>query len=160
MSASILHLYDKITRKPFGHWLFSRLVCFKAPYFGSIKPRMTLLEPNRGEATIAHRRSVTNHLGTVHAIALCNLAEFVGGLTTEASIPASMRWIPKGMTVEYLKKAVGTQHAVVTPEFPPRESAEGYELPMKVVVTDPQGEAVFKARISMWVSPKPVREPR
>ena len=157
MSASVLQLYNSITRKPFGHWLFSRLICLKAPYFGSIKPRMTVLEPNRAEATIAHRRGVTNHLGTVHAIALCNLAEFIGGLMTDVSIPASMRWIPKGMKVEYLKKAVGTQHGVATPEFPPREAAEGYELPVNVVVTDPQGEAVFKARISMWVSPKPAR---
>ena len=152
-----MQLYDKISRKPFGHWLFSRMVCFKALYFGSIRPRMIVLEPNRAEATIAHRRSVTNHLGTVHAIALCNLAEFTGGLMTDASIPASMRWIPKGMTVEYLKKAVGTQRGVATPEFPPREAAEGYELPVNVVVTDPQGDAVFKARISMWVSPKPAR---
>ena len=157
MSASVLQLYNSITRKPFGHWLFSRLICFKAPYFGSIKPRMTVLEPNRAEASIAHRRSVTNHLGTVHAIALCNLAEFIAGLMTDVSIPASMRWIPKGMTVEYLKKAIGTQHGVATPEFPPREAAEGYVLPVNVVVTDPQGEAVFKARISMWVSPKPAR---
>jgi acyl-coenzyme A thioesterase PaaI-like protein len=157
MSASVLHLYNRITRKPFGHWLFSRLICFKAPYFGSIKPRMTVLEPNRAEATIAHRRSVTNHLGTVHAIALCNLAEFTGGLMTDVSIPASMRWIPKGMSVEYLKKAVGAQRGVATPEFPPREAAEGYELPVNVVVTDTQGETVFKARISMWVSPKPAR---
>ena len=157
MSASVLQLYDKISRKPFGHWLFSRMVCMKAPYFGSIRPRMTVLEPNRAEATIAHRRSVTNHLGTVHAIALCNLAEFTGGLMTDASIPTSMRWIPKGMSVEYLKKAVGTQRGVATPEFPPHVSSEGYELPVNVVVTDPQGDAVFKARISMWVSPKPTR---
>lgn len=160
MSTSVLQLYNTLSRKPLGHWLFSRLICFKAPYFGSIKPRMTVLEVSRGEATIAHRRSVTNHLGTVHAIALCNLAEFVGGLTTDVSIPASMRWIPKGMTVEYLKKAVGTQHAVATPEFPPYESTEAYELPMNIVVTDPQGDAVFKARISMWVSPKPTRAAR
>ncbi|HSX65206.1 MAG TPA: hotdog fold domain-containing protein, partial [Pseudoxanthomonas sp.] len=116
MSANVLQLYRKLSRKPFGQWLFSRLICFKAPYFASIRPRLTLLEPNRGEATIEHRRSVTNHLGTVHAIALCNLTEFVGGLTTDVSIPASMRWIPKGMTVEYLKKAVGTMHAIATPE--------------------------------------------
>ena len=160
MSASILQLYKTIGRKPFGHWLFSRAVCFKAPYFGSIKPRMVVLQPNRAEATIKHRRSVTNHLGTVHAIALCNLAEFTGGLLTDVSIPSSMRWIPKGMTVEYLKKAVGTQHGVATPEFAPYEASEGYELPVNVVVTDPLGDAVFKARISMWISPKPVREPR
>ena len=158
MSASVLQLYNKLTRQPFGHWLFSRLICFKAPYFGSIKPRMTLLEPNRAEATIKHRRSITNHLGTVHAIALCNLAEFVGGLACDVSIPASMRWIPRGMAVEYLKKAVGTQRGVATPEFPPREASECYELPVNVVVTDPQGEVVFKARISMWVSPKPARK--
>lgn len=158
MSTSVLQLYNTLSRKPFGQWLFSRMVCFKAPYFGSITPRMTVLEPNRAEATLAHRRRVTNHLGTVHAIALCNLAEFTGGLMTDASIPASMRWIPKGMSVEYLKKAVGTQRGVATPEFPPREAAtEGYELPVNVVVTDPQGDAVFKARISMWVSPKPAR---
>ena len=158
MSASVLQVYRKLTRQPFGQWLFSRLICFKAPYFGSIKPRMIVLEPNRAEATIKHRRSMTNHLGTVHAIALCNLAEFTGGLMTDVSIPASMRWIPKAMSVEYLKKAVGTQRGVATPEFPPRESAEGYELPVNVVVTDPQGDAVFRARISMWVSPKPARK--
>ena len=157
---TVLSLYQRIVRWPAGRWLFSRLVCFKAPYFDSIRPRVHVLEPGRGEASIAHRRSVTNHLGTVHAIALCNLAEFVGGLTTDASIPASMRWIPKGMTVEYLKKAVGTMHAIATPAFAPVESAEGYELPMDVVVDDPQGEAVFRARIAMWVSPKPPRDTR
>lgn len=156
MNASVLQLYNKLTGKPFGRRLFSRLICFKAPYFGSIKPRMTVLEPNRAEATIRHRRSVTNHLGTVHAIALCNLAEFTGGLMTDVSIPASMRWIPKGMNVEYLKKAIGTQRAVATPEFPPHVATEGYELPVNVVVTDPHGDTVFKARISMWVSSRPV----
>nr|WP_295374945.1 hotdog fold domain-containing protein [Pseudoxanthomonas sp.] len=160
MSASVLTMYRKLAARPFGSWLFSRLVCFKAPYFASIRPRITRLEPNRGEATIAHRRSVTNHLGTVHAIALCNLAEFVGGLTTDVSIPASMRWIPKGMSVEYLKKAVGTMHAVATPAFPPHSAEEGYELPMEVMVSNPQGEAVFRARIAMWVSPRPPREER
>ena len=155
--SSALASYRRLASKPGGRWLFSKLVCLKAPYFASIAPRIHSLAPGRGEATIAHRRRVTNHIGTVHAIALCNLAEFVGGLTTDVSIPRSMRWIPKGMTVEYLKKAVGTMHAVATPAFEPHESAEGYDLPMDVVVSDPKGEPVFRARIGMWVSPKPPR---
>ena len=154
MSTLVLRLWRKLESRPFGKWLFSKLVCFKAPYFASIAPRMVSLEPGRGEATVAHRRRVTNHLGTVHAIALCNLAEFVGGLTTDVSIPASMRWIPRGMTVEYRKKAVGVQRAVATPAFAPREAAEGYDLPVDVVVTDPDGDTTFTARIAMWVSPK------
>ena len=155
--SSVLASYRRLSSKPGGRWLFSKLVCFKAPYFASIAPRIEVLEPGRGVATFAHRRRVTNHIGTVHAIALCNLAEFVGGLTCDVSIPASMRWIPKGMTVAYLKKAVGTMRATATPAFAPRESAEGYELPFEVVVENPQGEAVFKATIAMWVSPKTAR---
>lgn len=151
---SVLSAYRTLARWPAGRWLFSRLVCWKAPYFSSIAPRIETLEPGRCIASLRHRRAVTNHLGTVHAIALCNLAEFTGGLACDASIPASMRWIPKGMTVAYLKKAVGTMRATATPAFPPREAAEGYELPFEVVVENPAGEAVFKAGIAMWVSPK------
>lgn len=154
---SVLALYNRLARKPGGRWLFSRLVCFKAPYFASIAPRIHSLAPGRGEATIAHRRRVTNHIGTVHAIALCNLAEFIGGLTCDVSIPTSMRWIPKGMTVEYLKKATGTMRAVATPAFEPKPADAGYDLPMQVDVTDAQGDTVFRATIAMWVSPRPPR---
>jgi acyl-coenzyme A thioesterase PaaI-like protein len=154
MPTSVLTLYRRITRWPAGHWLFSRAVCLKAPYFASIRPRIELLEPGRCIATLRHRRKVTNHIGTVHAIALCNLAELAGGLAIDASLPASMRWIPKGMTVEYLRKAVGTMRAVATPAQPAVEAAEGYELPVDVEVTDPSGEAAFRARITMWLSPR------
>ena len=154
MSQRILSAYRTLSGKPGGKWLFSKLVCWKAPYFSSIAPRIETLEPGRCVATIKHRRAVTNHIGTVHAIALCNLAELTGGLACDVSIPASMRWIPKGMTVSYLKKAVGSMRAVATPAFAPREAAQGYELPFEVVVENPAGEAVFKASIAMWLSPK------
>jgi len=154
MSTSLLSLYRKVTRWPAGHWLFSRAVCFKAPYFGTIAPRIVALQPNRCEVRIADRRRVHNHLGTVHAIALCNLAELAAGVMTDATLPPSMRWIPKGMTVEYLKKATGTMHGVATPDVPLVESASGYELPVTVVVKNDAGEAVFRASIGMWVSPR------
>ena len=154
MSTSLLSLYRKVTRWPAGHWLFSRAVCFKAPYFGTIAPRIVALQPNRCEVRIADRRRVHNHIGTVHAIALCNLAELAAGVMTDATLPPSMRWIPKGMTVEYLKKATGTMHGVATPDVPLVESASGYELPVTVVVKNDAGEAVFRASIGMWVSPR------
>lgn len=157
MSANVLALYRKLTRYPAGHWLFSRAVCFKAPYFASISPRFESLEPGRCSATMRHRRAITNHLGTVHAIAMCNLAELTGGVMTDVSIPQSMRWIPVGMSVKYLKKAVGTVRAVATPATPIVESDRAYDLPVDVVVTDPGGETVFRARIAMRVSPKPKR---
>lgn len=150
----LLALYRRMQRWPAGGWLFSRAVCFKAPYFASIAPRITRLEPGRCEGRIAHRRRVSNHLGTVHAIALCNLAELVGGVMVDASLPAAMRWIPKGMTVEYRRKATGTMHAVATPDIPLLEASSGYELPVSVDIRDARGESVFFARIAMWVSPR------
>lgn len=154
MPTSLLHLRDRLARWPGGAWLFGALVCRKAPYFSSIAPRITALRVGHGEATMRHRRAVTNHIGSVHAIALCNLAELIGGLTTEVSLPASMRWIPKGMTVEYLKKAVGTMRATATPASPPVEADAGYALPVDVVIQDTAGNAVLRARIDMWVSPR------
>ncbi|GAB3104230.1 hotdog fold domain-containing protein [Lysobacter terrae] len=154
MAASVLSMYRRLNRWPAGQWLFSRAVCLRAPYFATIAPRFVALEPGRCEVTIKDRRRVHNHIGTVHAIALCNLAELSAGVMTEASLPATMRWIPKGMTVEYLKKARGTMHATATPDVAIAESANGYDLPVTVSVRDPQGEEVFRARIMMWLSPK------
>jgi acyl-coenzyme A thioesterase PaaI-like protein len=153
----LLAQYRKLTRWPLGHWLFSRAVCFKAPYFGSISPRFVDLRDGYCEATIRDRRGVHNHIGTVHAIALCNLAELCAGVMTDASLPRGMRWIPKGMTVQYLKKASGTLRGVATPMIPLVVSESGYELPVNVDVTDRAGDKVFHAEIRMWLSPKPAK---
>lgn len=115
------------------------------------------LEPGRCEVRIRDRRRVHNHIGTMHAIALCNLAELSAGVMTEVTIPSGTRWIPKGMSVEYLSRAKGSMHAVATPEAPLGAIDGGREWPVMVAVTDPAGTPVFRARITMWVSPRKTR---
>lgn len=151
--SAALKLFRRLGNGGFGRWLSSRLICRQAPYFGSISPLLESLEPGRCIAGIQHRRRVQNHIGTVHAIALCNLAEFVGGLATDAAMTRSLRWIPKGMTVQYLKKAVGPMRAEATLD-PIGEIGDGAVRIAHVVVKDRNLEAVFSAEISMWVSPK------
>ncbi len=150
---STLNLWHRLSSIPAGKWLFSRLVCWKAPYFGSIRPRFQTLRPGNSVVTIRKRRSVTNHIGTVHAIAMCNLAEIAAGTMTEVTIPGDYRWIPKGMTVEYLRKAETNLTAVA--EISPVPTFDGtFELPVKVSVTDARNQIVFRAVINMWVSPR------
>jgi len=134
-----------------GRWVFSRIVCLRAPYFGSIAPRIQMLAPGRCIVRLRDRRRVHNHLGTVHAIALCNAAELAGGLATDATLEPALRWIPKAMQVEYLKPARGT--LIVTASVP-SISAEGIpgECPVSVEARDAGGETVFTARIAMWIS--------
>lgn len=151
MSAA-LAMWRRLEAAPFGKSVFSRLVCWKAPYFGSIRPRFEEFRPGFARVSMRKRRAVTNHIGSVHAIAMCNLAELAAGTMTEVTIPASMRWLPKAMAVEYLKKA-GTDveaHASVG------EIAEGpgRDVPVTVEVKDRAGEVVCRAVITMWVSPR------
>jgi len=102
---------------------------------------------------IADRRRVHNHIGTVHAIALCNMAELAAGLATDAALPESMRWIPKGMSVRYLRKASGTMTATARVPIP-AESAEGFESHAIVEVRNEADEIVLDADITMWISPR------
>lgn len=136
----------------FGRWLFTRLVCLKAPYFGSIRPVFEILEPGRSVARIRKRRAVTNHIGTVHAIAMANLCELVAGTVTEVSIPGSMRWIPRGMHIQYLGKATTDIRAEAT--MPPVREGQAQDLVVPVDVTDRNGQRVVRADITMYVSPK------
>lgn len=151
MSSQALQLFRRFGKSSWGRWFVSRAICWRAPYFASIAPRIELLETGRCVVRMRDRRAVHNHIGTVHAIALCNMAELAGGLATDAAIPASMRWIPKGMCVRYLHKAVGTMTA--TAQVPPiAESSSGSDVLAHVDVRDGSGEIVFDADITMWVS--------
>jgi len=150
---SVLALWSRLSAWPGGHWLFSRLICLKAPYFSSVRPTFVALRPGYCEVTIRKRRAVTNHLGTVHAIAMCNMAELAAGIMTEASVPASHRWIPKGMTVDYLKKA-GTDLRAVAELAPLPDFGAAAELLVPVNVMDSGGVVVCRAGIRMWVSPQ------
>ncbi|KGV04408.1 hypothetical protein X888_4193 [Burkholderia pseudomallei MSHR4377] len=130
-----------------GSAQFSKMVCQMAPYFGTIEPEVVGLRPGRAEAKVGFRRDITNHIGTIHAIALCNAAELVAGLMTQVSIPEGMRWIPSGMTVEYLAKAKTDVTAVADGSAVDWQS-EGDKI-VPVEITDSEGQTVFTARITM-----------
>lgn len=53
----------------FGSESFSNMVCQQAPYFSTIHPELVDLKPEYAEARVPFRKEITNHLGTVHAIA-------------------------------------------------------------------------------------------
>ena len=44
--------------------------------------------------------------------------------------------------------------AIATPALAPREAETGYDLPFDVVVENTAGEAVFRATIAMWITPR------
>jgi acyl-coenzyme A thioesterase PaaI-like protein len=148
-----LNIWEKLSSKSGGKWAFSKALCIKAPYFASISPKFEELRPEFCQVRISKSRKVTNHLGTVHAIAMCNMAELSGGTMTEVTVPDTHRWIPKGMTVEYLKKATTGLVATATPATA-LDLTRPSEYKVNIEVKDEMNDIVFKAVITMWISEK------
>lgn len=149
----VLGLYRTLSRWPGGRWLFSRLVDLQAPYFGSISARFLELERGRAVVLLPNRRAIRNHIGTVHAIAMCNAAELAAGTLMEASLPGGLRWIPRGMQVSYLRKAATdvTATAVLSPV--PDGQFTG-DAAVTVELRNRSGDTVCRAVIAMYVSPR------
>ena len=69
-----------------GPEMFSKGITQVAPYFSTIDPEVIELKSGYCEVFLKNQKKVHNHIGTVHAIAMCNAAELAGGMTTDVSI--------------------------------------------------------------------------
>ncbi|WP_425466791.1 hotdog fold domain-containing protein [Parashewanella tropica] len=147
----VLRLYKKCCQYPFGKWLFSKIFCHKAPYFATANPKIKTLRHNYCECVIKKRRSVENHIKTVHVIAICNGLEMSMGAVAEASIPKHLRWIPKGMTVDYTAKAGSDIRCVAEV----KQEWKAGDLDVIVTAYDTNDVAVVKGIIHLWISEKP-----
>jgi acyl-coenzyme A thioesterase PaaI-like protein len=152
---NVADLHKKTSAIPLvGDRLFSLGFTLKAPYFGSIKPRFTVIEPNHAEVVIPNRRAVHNHIGTVHAIALCNGLEAAMGALAEATIPSTKRWIPKGMDISYTAKAT-TDITCIAETDPEQWTGDDPDLPVRVRGVRKDGTVVIEGVIRLWVTEKP-----
>ena len=98
---------------------------------------------------------VQNHIGTVHAIAVCNLVEMTMGLVAEVTIPKHLRWLPMGMDVSYLKKATGKLTATSSIDATKFFELSSYpgEVHCPVEIKNKEGVVVTKAVVSKRKNP-------
>ncbi len=150
----LLDLWSRASSIPQGRRVFSTAFSRRAPYFASIHPQFIDIRPKYAQLSIKKRRSVQNHIGTVHAIALCNGLEAAMGALAEASIPRTKRWIPKGMEVSYTAKADSDVRCIAETDPEQWESDEP-DLPVRVRGVRRDGTVVVEGVIRLWVTPKP-----
>jgi acyl-coenzyme A thioesterase PaaI-like protein len=147
----ILDLYERATRVPgVGRGAFSLAFAVKAPYFLTIAPTLVELRPNHAAVRIRKWWGVQNHLGTVHVIAVANGLEMAMGALAEATIPPELRWIPKGMQLEYLAMADST--LLATADTEPGDWSGPGEVDVRVQATRRDGTAVVRGVIKLYVS--------
>jgi len=151
---AVLDLWKKTSALPMGDRIFSFVFSQKAPYFATIRPRFTVVEPDRAELVIRKRRGVHNHLKTVHAIALCNGLEAAMGALAEVSIPGNKRWIPKGMDIAYTAKATSDITCIAETDAA-QWSGDDPDLHVRVRGEREDGVVVIEGVIKLWVTEKP-----
>ena len=140
-----------------GKKVFSIAFSRFAPYFSTIGATVTVLEPNHVELVIPNKKKVHNHIGTVHAIALCNGLEMAMGALAEATIPKSKRWIPRGMSIEYTAMANTDITCIAETDQEQWDTASGpLDVRVKGVRTD--GTVVIDGVIKLWVTDKPAKK--
>jgi acyl-coenzyme A thioesterase PaaI-like protein len=152
MAASVTTLrawWTRLKDLPGGPWLFSRLFGLSIPYSGSVRPGIRVLEPGRAVITMGDRRAVRNHLASIHAIALANLAEMTTGLALGYGLPDGMRTILVRVECEFLRKARGTITAAS--DAPVFTGVVEKEVLVESVLTDEAGDVVAKGR-AVWLA--------
>jgi acyl-coenzyme A thioesterase PaaI-like protein len=148
-------LWDRLERVPGGRRLFSRAIGLMAPYTGTIGAEVVSLTRGRAEVAMRDRRLVRNHLSSVHAVALANLAELTGNLALFYALPDDARFIVAGLSMEYVKKARGRILGVC--DCPVPETSERREYEVRVSLRDESGDEVARCTLRSLVGPKTKR---
>lgn len=144
--------WDRLGPLPLGDRVFSKMVGLMAPYTGSMRARVVELRPGYSRVVLRDRWAVRNHLTSVHAIALANLAELAGNVAVAYALPDDARFIVAGFDIEYIAKARGTITAICEQELP--QTNEKREYPVVVEMFDQQNTLVARATLRTLVGPK------
>lgn len=145
-----LRSWQKRSGSRLGRWLFARMVCRRAPYVGTLKARFIELRPALCKVSMPYRKGIRDSRRAVHALAIGNLCELAVEMVTEVSIPPTLRWTTRGMTIEYLRKA--ETEVTATARLDKSEWSETQSVGVPVSVVDANGAEVVRAVISILVA--------
>jgi acyl-coenzyme A thioesterase PaaI-like protein len=141
--------WQHASRVPGGRHVFSRLLGVAIPYTGSIGAEVLTLEPGYAKVQFDERRSIRNHLSSIHAIALANLGELTGNLALACALPDNGRFIVTKLAIEYKKKARG--RIIAECRCDPPSSAERREYELHVALRDASGVDVAEVVLTTLV---------
>ena len=145
--------WNRLAPLPGGKRVFSWLLAWLVPYTGAVRPYVLELRAGHAKVRMADRRAVRNHLRSIHAVALANLAEVTSGLALTSALPASARGIPISLAITYLKKARGTLIAQADVRIP--DASREAEYDFESVISNAAGETVARATVRWRIGPRP-----
>lgn len=143
--------WQKRSQSRLGRWLFTRDQCRRAPYFASIKPYFLELRSALCVVVIPRHRGTSGTGSTVHPLAIATLCELAASTVTEVTLPPTMNWYSRGMTIEYLRRA--QSDVTATARLDKAEWGEAQNIAVPVSAIDRNGTEVARAVITVRVEP-------
>ena len=149
----IMQWWNRLSPLPGGRHVFSRLLGRYIPYSGSIGAHIEALSPGHARLSLQDRAGVRNHLKSVHAVALMNLAELSSGLALISGLSDRERGIVTKFEIEFLKKARGKLTSECRTQIPKITGRLEYLVPVEI--KDGSGDVVCRARAHWTLDLKP-----
>lgn len=153
----LIKMWNRYGGTALGRKVFSYILGRTAPYSGSIRAEVISLSPGTVQVAFKDRRSLRNHLNSVHAIALANLGELASGLAMISAIPPNTRAIVVNLEIEYLKKARGRLIAEGS-ATPPESITESINNLALAEIKDAEGDTVSRVKVHWRLSPKEAKD--
>lgn len=150
--ASVARWWKRLAPLPMGKRLFSLVIGRTAPYTGTIGARVEDLRPGYARWTMRDRKAVRNHLNSIHAVALVNLAEVTSGTAMLMSLPAGTRGIVTSLSITYIKKARGMLTAECRCDLPEVTGDTSFDVQSEI--KDQTGDVVANATVTWLLSPR------
>jgi acyl-coenzyme A thioesterase PaaI-like protein len=150
-AARLLGIWDALKGKPGAAFLFGRVLRLAIPYTASVLPLVREVRPGYARVQMRDRPRFSNHLKSIHAIALANIGEFTGGIAMTATLPSNVRSILIKIEVDYLKKARGMITAECRCTVPPVTDSINHQVVTNV--RDANGDDVARVTATWRLSP-------
>jgi len=123
-------------------------------FTGTAGIKIEELTDKRAVISIKNKKSVQNHIGSVHAVASILIAESATGYLIGMNVPDSAVPVIKTIKADYVKRAKGDMKAVASltdKQIEQIRTKEKGETVVKVTVTDADGkEPIIMEMVWAW----------
>lgn len=148
----ILKWWNRCIQFPGGRYFFSWAFWAFIPYTGSIRPEIVELRKGFARIRMRDRRFYRNHLKSLHAIAIANLAECASGLSLVPGLSENTQAILVRLELDYLKKGRGLLEGIAS--CSPPFGSETQDFVVESEVKDRLGETIARAKATWRLGAK------